>query len=119
MEWTQHRLLRREDGQSCGGMNTFEAGARDWLKNAANKRAEVAQSKITKWLEKDTFPALGTCPSRPSGPRTCLTGWSGTWRPAASTKARIKSCRFARRSFAMGRRRESSSAMSQPIVAAH
>lgn len=42
--------------------NTFEAVARDWLDKTSNKRADVTQAKVTNWLEKDVFPAIGRMP---------------------------------------------------------
>lgn len=42
--------------------NTFEAVSRDWLATTANKRAEVTQTKITRWLERCVWPFIGAQP---------------------------------------------------------
>lgn len=48
--------------KASAAANTFEAVARDWLAKTSNKRAERTQAKVTKWLEKDVFPAIGRIP---------------------------------------------------------
>lgn len=53
-------------------VNTFEAVARDWLVKTAPKRAEVTQSKVATWLEKDAFPFIGKMPISTIGPRDVL-----------------------------------------------
>lgn len=48
--------------------NTFEAVARNWLAKTAANRAEITQTKVAAWLEKDVYPAIGKMPiSQPSG----------------------------------------------------
>ncbi|MDI3384019.1 tyrosine-type recombinase/integrase [Xenophilus aerolatus] len=42
--------------------NTFEVVGRDWLRTTSNKRADVTQAKVTSWLERDVFPAIGRIP---------------------------------------------------------
>lgn len=52
--------------------HTFEAVARDWLKKTKANRAEITQTKVAAWLEKDVFPALGKMPISSIGPRDVL-----------------------------------------------
>jgi integrase len=42
--------------------NTFETFARRWLTITAHDRAEVTQTKISTWFEKDVFPFIGRSP---------------------------------------------------------
>ena len=54
-------VAKREERQAKAdaAANTFEAVARVWLTKTAAKRAEVTQSRITTFLEKDVFPFIG------------------------------------------------------------
>jgi integrase len=42
--------------------STFEAVAREWLTKSAAERAEVTQSRVVSWFERDVFPSLGAMP---------------------------------------------------------
>lgn len=57
-------IAKREEkvAKATAAASTFEAVARDWLKNTASKRAEGTQTKITTWLEKDVLPYVGSWP---------------------------------------------------------
>lgn len=61
---TDPSVAKREEKsvRAAEAANTFEAVARDWLKNTTSKRASGTQAKIIKWLEKDVFPYLGSWP---------------------------------------------------------
>lgn len=61
---TDPSVAKREEKsvRAAEAANTFEAVARDWLKNTTSKRAGGTQAKIIKWLEKDVFPYLGSWP---------------------------------------------------------
>jgi integrase len=65
---------KREERQAKAGAaaNTFQAVARDWLRKTAAKRADITQSKVTAWLEKDVFPFIGKLPISSIGPRDVL-----------------------------------------------
>lgn len=52
--------------------NTFEAVARNWLEKTAANRAEITQEKVSAWLKKDVFPAIGKMPIATIGPRDVL-----------------------------------------------
>ncbi|RUR70996.1 DUF4102 domain-containing protein [Variovorax guangxiensis] len=57
-------VAKREEkvARATAAASTFEAVARDWLKNTTKKRGEGTQAKVTKWLEKDVFPYVGGWP---------------------------------------------------------
>jgi integrase len=52
--------------------NTFELAARSWLDKSSAKRAQVTQTRITRLLELDVFPYIGTMPMSTIGPRDLL-----------------------------------------------
>ena len=52
--------------------NIYEAAARVWLVMTAAKRAEVAQARITRLLEREAFPFIGKMPMSTIGPRDIL-----------------------------------------------
>lgn len=52
--------------------HTFEAVARRWLQKTASQRATNTQEKVTNWLSKDLFPALGSVPISAIKPRDVL-----------------------------------------------
>lgn len=58
--------------QIAEAANTFEVVARDWLAKTAAKRAEITQTKVTAWLEKDVLPFIGKMPITAIGPRDVL-----------------------------------------------
>lgn len=57
-------VAKREEkvARATAAASTFEAVARDWLKNTTNRRGAGTQAKVTKWLEKDVFPYVGGWP---------------------------------------------------------
>lgn len=65
---------KREEkqAQSIAAANTFEAVARVWLAKSAATRAASTQGKVTTWLEKNVFPAIGKMPITTIGPRDVL-----------------------------------------------
>lgn len=65
---------KREEkqAQTIAAANTFEAVARVWLAKSAATRAASTQGKVTTWLEKNVFPAIGKMPITTIGPRDVL-----------------------------------------------
>ena len=65
---------KREEKQAkaAAAGNTFEAVAEQWLKATAAKRAAITQDKVSTWLRKDVFPAIGRMPITTIGPRDVL-----------------------------------------------
>jgi integrase len=61
-----------KQAKADAAVNTFEAVARDWLAKTAPNRAEITQSKVATWLEKDAFPFIGKMPISSIGPRDVL-----------------------------------------------
>lgn len=54
------RVAKRE--KAIAAAHTFEAVARDWLARTAPDRATSTQEKITSWLQRNIFPAIGSLP---------------------------------------------------------
>ncbi|MGZ8293105.1 MAG: tyrosine-type recombinase/integrase, partial [Telluria sp.] len=56
--------VRRDEkmAKAAVEVHTFEAVARQWLKNTAVDRAVTTQEKNIAWLEKNVFPAIGSMP---------------------------------------------------------
>lgn len=51
---------------------TFESVARDWLKTSGKKRAEITQSRVESWFEREVFPAIGALPIDKVRPKNIL-----------------------------------------------
>ncbi|HSY27515.1 MAG TPA: integrase arm-type DNA-binding domain-containing protein, partial [Burkholderiaceae bacterium] len=65
---------KRDDKQAKAdaAAHTFEVVARTWLVKTAGNRAASTQEKVTGWLEKKVFPAIGNKPISTVGPRDVL-----------------------------------------------
>jgi integrase len=65
---------KRDDKQAkaIAAAHSFEAVARTWLKKTAADRAASTQKKVTRWLEKNVFPSIGSKPISSIGPRDVL-----------------------------------------------
>ncbi len=57
---------------AAAAANTFEVVAREWLTKTTALRAEITNTKVTSWLEKDVFPFIGSMPIAKMGPRDVL-----------------------------------------------
>lgn len=57
---------------NLASQSTFEAVAREWLDKTKANRAEITQSKVRSWLERDVFPFVGKMPIGDLGPRDVL-----------------------------------------------
>lgn len=57
---------------SLASQSTFEAVAREWLEKTKANRANITQSKVTSWLERDVFPFIGRMPIGDLTPRDVL-----------------------------------------------
>lgn len=67
-------VAKRQEKQAkaAEAANTFDAVARDWLTKTAAKRADITQTKVTAWVEKDIIPFIGRMPISTIGPRDVL-----------------------------------------------
>ena len=65
---------KRDDKQAKAdsAVNTFEAVSRTWLGKTEASRASTTHDKLTAWLNKDVFPAIGSKPISTIGPRDVL-----------------------------------------------
>lgn len=63
---------QEKQAKAAEAANTFDAVARDWLTKTAAKRAEITQTKVTAWVEKDIIPFIGKMPISTIGPRDVL-----------------------------------------------
>lgn len=65
---------KRDDKQAKidAAAHTFEVVARTWLVKTVANRAASTQEKVTGWLEKKVFPAIGNKPISDVGPRDVL-----------------------------------------------
>jgi integrase len=61
-----------KQAQADAAANTFEVVARTWLKTTMAARAATTQDRVTGWLEKKVFPAIGGMPISAVGPRDVL-----------------------------------------------
>jgi integrase len=65
---------KRDDhhAKTAAAGHTFEAMARQWLRNTQAERAESTQHKNTSWLEKNIFPEIGAMQIAAIKPRDVL-----------------------------------------------
>jgi integrase len=65
---------KREEKRTtlAAAANTFEVVAREWLTKTTAQRADITNTKVTSWLEKDVFPFIGSMPIAKMGPRDVL-----------------------------------------------
>ena len=102
---------KRDDKQAKAdaAAHTFEVVARTWLVKTVANRAASTQEKVTGWLEKKVFPAIGNKPIIHSRP---VTYWrlSKKWKRTAITNPLTESNKFAGKCSGMPWRRVRQSA---------
>ena len=66
---------KREDKQAKvhAATHTFETVANTWMKKTEASRAATTHGKLSAWLTKDVFPAIGSKPIASTSPRDVLT----------------------------------------------
>jgi integrase len=60
------------EAQLQAARNTFEAVATAWLEKTAKTRKAITQQKVSRWLEKDIVPYIGSMPIASLTPRDVL-----------------------------------------------